>query len=86
MGLAVVGLLSGSDYGVKGAIVVAVAHGLRSPAMLSFARIIYDVTFSRRIYLCKGVGAIYPVILLPLFILCASNMSAPPFVNLAGEV
>ena len=56
MGLALGGLLRGSELGIKGAIVVAVAHGLRSPAILSFASIVYDVTFSRSIFLCKGAG------------------------------
>ena len=86
MGLALGGLLRGSELGIKGAIVVAVAHGLRSPAILSFASIVYDVTFSRSIFLCKGAGNLFPIILLPLLLLCAANMSAPPFVNLVGEI
>lgn len=78
IGLALGGLLSGSDLGVKGAIVVAVAHGLSSPAMFSLAGVVYDVSYSRRLFLCKGLGAMFPGILFPLFLLCAANMSAPP--------
>lgn len=86
IGLALGGLLSGRDLGVKGAIVVAVAHGLSSPAIFSLAGVVYDRTFSRSLYLCKGVGSLLPVLLFPFFILCAANISAPPIVNLAGEI
>lgn len=86
IGLVLAGLLSGTELGVKGAIVVVVAHGLRSPAILSFANIVYETRFSRRVVLCKGVISIFPGLSLIFFLACARNMSAPPTINLVGEI
>lgn len=80
------GILTIREFGVKGAVVVVVAHGLRSPAMLRFANIVYEITFSRSLIICKGVLSVFPAVCLLFFLLRASNMAAPPFINLVGEI
>lgn len=80
------GLLTCSDLGIKGAIIVVVAHGLSSPAILTFANIVYDVRYSRRLTLCKGIISLLPAACLCFFLVCATNMAAPPSINLAGEI
>ena len=86
IGLVLAGLVSCTDYGVKGAIVVVVAHGLSSPAMFTFANIVYESSFSRRIVLCKGIVSIFPALAISLLLVCATNIAAPPSINLVGEI
>lgn len=86
IGLVLAGILSRSDLGVKGAIIVVVAHGLRSPAILNFANIMYECSLSRSILICKGAASIFPAICIVFFLVCGSNISAPPSINLVGEV
>lgn len=86
MGMVLAGILTCTEFGVKGAVVVVVAHGLTSPAMLRFARIIYDVTFSRRLAICKGILSVLPAACISFFLLRASNIAAPPLINLVGEI
>ena len=65
---------------------VVVAHGLSSPAMLTFANIVYESSFSRRIVLCKGVISRFPALCLSFFLVSATNIAAPPSINLVGEI
>lgn len=84
--LVLAGILSYTELGVKGAIVLVVAHGLSSPAILTFANIVYDARLSRSLNLCKGIISIFPATCLCFFMVCARNMAAPPSINLAGEI
>nr|BDC91898.1 NADH dehydrogenase subunit 4 [Armandia sp. GK-2021] len=86
MAMVLAGILTMTEFGVKGAVVVVVAHGLSSPAMLSFANMVYEMTFSRSLVICKGVLSVFPAVCLLFFLLSASNMAAPPFINLVGEI
>ncbi len=86
MGLVLAGAISGTEIGVKGALVVVVAHGLSSPAIFRLANIVYETSFSRSVALCKGVISVFPALCLTFFLVCAINMSAPPSINLIGEI
>lgn len=86
MGLVLGGLLSESELGVKGAVVISVAHGFSSPALFNLARGVYDVTYRRNLILCKGVVTLLPVACMIFLFACAANISAPPFINLVGEI
>jgi len=86
MGLVLAGLLSERELGVKGAIVISVAHGFRSPALFNLASGVYDVLHSRRLILCKGAVSLFPPACILFLLACAANISAPPFINLVGEV
>jgi len=86
IGLVLAGILSRSELGVKGAIIVVVAHGLSSPAIFNLANIIYECSFSRSIIVCKGAASIFPAMCMLFFLVCARNISAPPSINLVGEI
>ena len=80
------GLVSQTDCGVNGAIFIAVAHGLSSPAIFNLARIIYEKTLSRSLLVSKGIVRILPVSYGLFFLVCAANISAPPLISLLREV
>nr|YP_010411490.1 NADH dehydrogenase subunit 4 [Callirhopalus sedakowii]URN73821.1 NADH dehydrogenase subunit 4 [Callirhopalus sedakowii] len=86
MGLALSGLMSGNLWGFYGSLVMMLAHGLCSSGLFCLANISYERTSSRSIYLNKGMINIIPSLSLWWFLLCSSNMAAPPSLNLLGEI
>nr|YP_006576064.1 NADH dehydrogenase subunit 4 [Naupactus xanthographus]ACZ58591.1 NADH dehydrogenase subunit 4 [Naupactus xanthographus] len=86
MGLALSGILTMNLWGFWGALVMMLAHGLCSSGLFCLANISYERISSRSIYLNKGMINISPSISLWWFLLCSSNMAAPPSLNLLGEI
>nr|YP_009441950.1 NADH dehydrogenase subunit 4 [Pityogenes bidentatus]AOY40171.1 NADH dehydrogenase subunit 4 [Pityogenes bidentatus] len=86
MGLVVAGLLSYSLWGMMGGLILMLAHGLSSSGLFCLANILYERSGSRSFYLNKGMMNIFPSLSLWWFLLCSSNMSAPPSMNLLGEI
>nr|QIV24804.1 NADH dehydrogenase subunit 4 [Xixuthrus sp. ANIC_25-067096] len=86
MGIALGGLLTMSTWGYWGALLMMVAHGLCSSGLFCLANIAYERMSSRSLYLNKGVLNIIPSLSLWWFLLCSSNMAAPPSLNLVGEI
>nr|YP_010029664.1 NADH dehydrogenase subunit 4 [Pimelocerus perforatus]QOU11170.1 NADH dehydrogenase subunit 4 [Pimelocerus perforatus] len=86
MGLALSGIMTMNLWGFWGALVLMLAHGLCSSGLFCLANIVYERTHSRSIYLNKGLMNIFPSMALWWFLLCTSNMAAPPSLNLLGEV
>ena len=62
------------------------AHGLCSSCIFSLANITYESIGSRRIYITKGIAALFPSLTFWWFALSACNMAAPPSINLGAEV
>nr|YP_009024420.1 NADH dehydrogenase subunit 4 [Massicus raddei]AGO02002.1 NADH dehydrogenase subunit 4 [Massicus raddei] len=86
MGLALGGIMSLNIWGAWGALVMMVAHGLCSSGLFCLANISYERIGSRSLYLSKGLLNIIPSLSLWWFLLCSSNMAAPPSLNLLGEI
>nr|QHT64990.1 NADH dehydrogenase subunit 4 [Microphthalmus similis] len=86
MALLVAGVCSNSMWGWSGALVLMIAHGLCSSALFAIANITYEYSHTRSMYMTKGILSISPYLAMLFFILCAANMAAPPFINLAGEI
>nr|QIT03440.1 NADH dehydrogenase subunit 4 [Paralvinella hessleri] len=86
MGLVTAAILSTSKWGWEGALVMMLAHGLSSSALFSIANSSYEVTHTRSLYLTKGLLTLFPTAALWWFMTCAANMSAPPSINLFGEI
>nr|YP_010284554.1 NADH dehydrogenase subunit 4 [Xoanodera maculata]UKQ56297.1 NADH dehydrogenase subunit 4 [Xoanodera maculata] len=86
MGLALGGIMTLNSWGVYGALVMMVAHGLCSSGLFCLANITYERMMSRSLYLNKGLLNIMPSLALWWFLLCSSNMAAPPSLNLLGEI
>nr|ALO77656.1 NADH deshydrogenase subunit 4 [Anaspis sp. ANA01] len=86
MGLALSGVLTLSNWGYWGCLVMMVAHGLCSSGLFCLANISYERLMSRSLYLNKGLINIMPSLSLWWFLLISSNMAAPPSLNLLGEI
>nr|YP_009118047.1 NADH dehydrogenase subunit 4 [Brachyuropus grewingkii]AJF22808.1 NADH dehydrogenase subunit 4 [Brachyuropus grewingkii] len=86
MGLCIVGLLSLSDWGFKGAVLVMIGHGVCSSGLFYLANVVYERSHSRSMAVSKGLLTLMPSISLWWFVLLSVNMAAPPSLNLLGEV
>nr|ARH54320.1 NADH dehydrogenase subunit 4 [Curculionidae sp. 6 AH-2016] len=86
MGLVLCGILTMNLLGFWGALVLMLAHGLCSSGLFCLANLVYERSYSRSIYLNKGMLNIFPNLSLWWFLLCSSNMAAPPSLNLLGEI
>nr|ASM41843.1 NADH dehydrogenase subunit 4 [Chlorophorus simillimus] len=86
MGLVLGGIMTLNFWGFSGSLVMMLAHGLCSSGLFCLANIVYERMGSRSIYLNKGLLNIIPGFALWWFLLCSSNMAAPPSLNLLGEI
>nr|AEP27590.1 NADH dehydrogenase subunit 4 [Kyklioacalles aubei] len=86
MGLVLAGIFTLNLWGYWGAFILMLAHGLCSSGLFCLANLSYERTHSRSIYLNKGLMNIMPNLSMWWFLLCSSNMAAPPSLNLMGEI
>nr|YP_009232202.1 NADH dehydrogenase subunit 4 [Rhynchocinetes durbanensis]AMA20514.1 NADH dehydrogenase subunit 4 [Rhynchocinetes durbanensis] len=86
MSLVMCGLILGSFWGVKGAVVVMLGHGLCSSGLFCISNMMYERTGSRSLFISKGMMSLMPSMSLWWFLLSISNMAAPPSLSLLGEV
>lgn len=75
-----------SYWGINGAQFIIIGHGLCSSGLFCLANIVYERIKSRRIFLLKGLQTFIPSFAIGWFLLCTSNISAPPSLNLLGEI
>nr|YP_010443292.1 NADH dehydrogenase subunit 4 [Anomala russiventris]UTE83820.1 NADH dehydrogenase subunit 4 [Anomala russiventris] len=86
MGVVLSGILTLSYWGMSGALVMMVAHGLCSSGLFCLANISYERLHSRSIYLNKGLINLMPIMSMWWFLFSCCNMAAPPSLNLLGEI
>nr|YP_009159472.1 NADH dehydrogenase subunit 4 [Paratya australiensis]AKQ09517.1 NADH dehydrogenase subunit 4 [Paratya australiensis] len=86
MGMVLCGLMLFSWWGVAGAVVVMVGHGLCSSGLFCMANMVYERLGSRSLMINKGLMNFMPSMALWWFLLSAGNMAAPPTLNLLGEI
>nr|YP_009112540.1 NADH dehydrogenase subunit 4 [Paranephrops planifrons]CEK40190.1 NADH dehydrogenase subunit 4 [Paranephrops planifrons] len=86
MGLVLGGLMVGSCWGLSGALVVMVGHGLCSSGLFCLANMVYERLGSRSLMISKGLLNFMPNLGMWWFLLSVSNMAAPPSLNLLGEI
>nr|QGT34993.1 NADH dehydrogenase subunit 4 [Orthonychiurus folsomi] len=86
MGLVMCGLMTFVSYGNIGVLVMMIGHGLSSSGMFCLVNMVYERFGSRSLYLNKGILLMLPVLSYLFFLLCAANISAPPTINLLGEI
>ena len=86
MALIIVGVLSLLSWGIRGAIIMIVAHGLCSSGIFACANMFYERSHSRRLILNKGVLRFFPSISIIWFILCIANFGGPFTYNLLAEI
>nr|AND96508.1 NADH deshydrogenase subunit 4 [Milichus apicalis] len=86
MGLVLGGIMTMTYWGMCGALVMMLAHGLCSSGLFCLANITYERLGSRSMFLNKGMINLIPSMSLWWFLLSSSNMAAPPSLNLLGEI
>jgi NADH-ubiquinone oxidoreductase chain 4 len=61
-------------------------HGLSSSGLFCALNIYYERRGSRSFYVNKGFVLLLPIFSLLFFLLCVSNIAAPPTMNLLAEI
>nr|YP_010491821.1 NADH dehydrogenase subunit 4 [Tolmerinus auronotatus]UWM92594.1 NADH dehydrogenase subunit 4 [Tolmerinus auronotatus] len=86
MGMVLAGIMTLNYWGLCGALVMMLAHGLCSSGLFCLANISYERLLSRSLFLNKGLINLMPSMSMWWFLLSSSNMAAPPSMNLLGEI
>lgn len=86
IGIFVGGLFSLSVYGYIGSLVIMLAHGFTSSGLFSLVNIVYERFHSRSLFMIRGLLIIIPSLSFLWFLFSISNIAAPPFLNLLGEL
>nr|WKU84036.1 NADH dehydrogenase subunit 4 [Ocyptamus dimidiatus] len=86
MGIVLSGLMTMTYWGISGSYILMIAHGLCSSGLFCLANISYERLGSRSLLINKGLLNFMPSMTLWWFLLCSSNMAAPPTLNLLGEI
>lgn len=84
--LIILGIISVSSWGVNGAMIIMVAHGICSSGIFSSANIIYERSHSRNLVQNKGILNLSPAMSMLWFMLCVANFGGPFTYNLLGEI
>jgi len=86
IGLVLSGLLGGYLWGVTGGLIIIIRHGVSSSGLFCIVNIYYERLGRRSMYINKGLMLLFPLLTLIIFLLCGSNISAPPTINLLSEI
>nr|BAX03886.1 NADH dehydrogenase subunit 4 [Callanthias japonicus]BBU25861.1 NADH dehydrogenase subunit 4 [Callanthias japonicus] len=86
MGLVIAGILIQTSWGLSGAMVLMIAHGLTSSAYFCLANSNYERTHTRTLLLARGLQMILPLMTAWWFISTLANLALPPLPNLMGEL
>nr|YP_010169228.1 NADH dehydrogenase subunit 4 [Sardinella zunasi]QRZ03101.1 NADH dehydrogenase subunit 4 [Sardinella zunasi] len=86
MGLVAGGILIQTPWGLTGAIILMIAHGLVSSALFCLANTAYERTHSRTMVLARGLQMLFPLTATWWFVANLANLALPPLPNLMGEV
>nr|YP_009648865.1 NADH dehydrogenase subunit 4 [Notospermus geniculatus]QCZ36415.1 NADH dehydrogenase subunit 4 [Notospermus geniculatus] len=86
MGLFVGGILGDNVWGWQGGLGMLLGHGLCSSAMFALANVAYESAGTRSMLLVKGFLSFFPFLAFLWFLVCSSNMAAPPSLNLVSEI
>nr|YP_003331297.1 NADH dehydrogenase subunit 4 [Chauliognathus opacus]ACM45019.1 NADH dehydrogenase subunit 4 [Chauliognathus opacus] len=86
MSMVLSGFMTLNYWGVMGAYLMMISHGLCSSGLFCLANIGYERLASRSLFLNKGLLNVMPSMSLLWFLLISSNMAAPPSLNLLSEI
>jgi len=86
MSIVLGGLITLTYWGINRSYYIIIAHGLCSSGIFCLANISYERLGSRSLLINKGLINFIPRISLLWFLLCSRNISAPPSLNLLGEI
>lgn len=80
------GIMVINYWGYFGSYIIIIGHGLCSSGIFCLANINYERLNRRRLHINKGIINFIPSMRLWWFLLISSNISAPPSLNLLGEI
>jgi len=83
---AIAGILSGSNVGCSGAILILLAHGFTSCLIFYSSNMAYQRSGSRNLIISTGIMKMLPILSLIWAIVVVSNLAGPPFLNLFTEI
>nr|BBI37620.1 NADH dehydrogenase subunit 4 [Trimma cana] len=86
MGLVAAGILTQTPWGLTGALILMIAHGLTSSALFCLANTNYERTHSRTMVLARGLQMALPFMSAWWFLASLANLALPPLPNLMGEL
>nr|WSP03285.1 NADH dehydrogenase subunit 4 [Hemitaurichthys polylepis] len=86
MGLVASAILIQTPWGLTGALILMIAHGLTSSALFCLANTNYERTHSRTMLLARGLQMALPLMATWWFIASLANLALPPLPNLMGEL
>nr|YP_009003505.1 NADH dehydrogenase subunit 4 [Chthonerpeton indistinctum]AGZ18925.1 NADH dehydrogenase subunit 4 [Chthonerpeton indistinctum] len=86
MALVISAALIQTPWGLTGAIILMIAHGLTSSLLFCLANTNYERTHNRTMMLTRGLQTILPLMALWWLMANLSNMALPPYPNLMGEL
>nr|YP_007374582.1 NADH dehydrogenase subunit 4 [Caecilia volcani]ACS37036.1 NADH dehydrogenase subunit 4 [Caecilia volcani] len=86
MALVISAALIQTPWGLTGAIVLMIAHGLTSSMLFCLANTNYERTHNRTMILSRGLQTILPLMALWWLLANLTNMAVPPYPNLMGEL
>nr|URX54482.1 NADH dehydrogenase subunit 4 [Neotermes sp. 8 AB-2022a] len=86
MGIVIGGVMTMNYWGFCGSYTLMIAHGLCSSGLFCLANISYERLGSRSLLISRGMLSLMPSMSFWWFMLSSCNMSAPPSLNLLGEI
>nr|YP_008815318.1 NADH dehydrogenase subunit 4 [Odontobutis sinensis]AGT79969.1 NADH dehydrogenase subunit 4 [Odontobutis sinensis]QYK91618.1 NADH dehydrogenase subunit 4 [Odontobutis sinensis]QYK91631.1 NADH dehydrogenase subunit 4 [Odontobutis sinensis] len=86
MGLVAGGILTQTSWGLTGALILMIAHGLTSSALFCLSNTSYERTHSRTMILARGLQMLLPLMATWWFMSSLANLALPPLPNLMGEL
>uniref|UniRef100_A0AB39A6Q6 NADH-ubiquinone oxidoreductase chain 4 n=1 Tax=Demicryptochironomus spatulatus TaxID=3231394 RepID=A0AB39A6Q6_9DIPT len=86
MSLVIGGLMVLLSWGWGFSYALMIAHGLCSSGLFFLVNLTYERLSSRSLLINKGMLGFMPSVTMWWFLLCSSNMAAPPSLNLLGEI
>nr|YP_010585921.1 NADH dehydrogenase subunit 4 [Lepidostoma longipilosum]UZZ43644.1 NADH dehydrogenase subunit 4 [Lepidostoma longipilosum] len=86
MGMMLGGLLTLTNWGFSGGLIMMIGHGLCSSGLFCLVNLNYERLNSRNLFINKGLLNLMPSLSLWWFMFLSSNMAAPPSLNLLGEI
>nr|YP_009019254.1 NADH dehydrogenase subunit 4 [Loxechinus albus]AGG84234.1 NADH dehydrogenase subunit 4 [Loxechinus albus] len=86
MSIVAAAIFSATNWGMNGALMLMIAHGLVSSALFSLANTVYERSGTRTLAITRGLKTILPLSTLWWLLMCVANLGLPPSPNLIGEI
>nr|CAL37017.1 NADH dehydrogenase subunit 4 [Gerrhopilus mirus] len=86
MALVISAILIQTPWGIKGAMLLMIAHGFTSSLLFCLTNISYERTHSRLLTLTKGMYIYFPLMTTWWLLANLMNIALPPLMNFTGEI